>query len=595
MSEKSADAACLRRLRPLARRELRLAMAAALLGGVAIVAQAWLVATILHAGLIEHRAADTLATPFALLALVVLLRAATAYAADRLGFSAAMRVVPALRKSLLAKLDRAGPAGVAERPSGEIVAVIADGARGVEPFFSRYLPAVTQAVVIPLGILAVVAPLDWLSALVFVVTAPLIPFFMVLIGKGAEALNQRQWRHLQRMSGHVLDAIQGLPTLRAYNAGRRMVRAVAETADGYRRETMAVLRLAFLSALTLEFFATVSIALVAVLVGFRLLWGETTYQHGLFVLLLAPEFYLPLRAMGTAYHARMEALGAAERLVAFENLPDLARPATATEASHATTGDAPGSAGVALRFCDVGLVFPGGRRALDGVEFEVAAGETLAIVGASGAGKSSLLALLMGFVVPTAGKILIDGVAMEEIDLAALRRRIAYIPQRPRLFAGSVADNIALGDPAPDRARILRAARAAAIAERIAALPHAFDTMVGDGGHALSGGEVQRLGLARAFYRDAPLVLLDEPTAHLDAETEALVQKSLGLLRPGRTMLTIAHRLATLQHADRVLVMEAGRVAEIGPEAALRAAGGRFDALFRTALDGADADGDGAA
>nr|WP_244670360.1 thiol reductant ABC exporter subunit CydD [Rhodoplanes elegans] len=576
---------------------MRLAIAAGLLGGIAVVAQAWLVATILHDGLFEGRVTeslriteplgDSLALPFVLLVAVVLLRAAAAWAADRFGFSAAMRVVPALRAALLAKLDRAGPAGLAERPSGEIVAILSEAARGVEPFFSRYLPAVVQAAVIPLGIVLVVAPLDWISALAFAVTAPLIPVFMVLIGKGAEALNQRQWGRMQRMSGHLLDAIQGLPTLRAYNAGARMIEAVAAAADAYRRDTMAVLRLAFLSALTLEFFATMSIAIVAVLIGFRLLWGDMSYQHGLFVLLLAPEFYLPLRAMGTAYHARMEALGAAERLVAFEAMPDLARAgrrAGPTEpAPRAQSLHAPSSAGTAVAFHDVRLAYPDGRVALDGVTLDVAAGETIAIVGASGAGKSSLLALLMGFVRPSSGRVLIDGRDLDDLDLAGFRRRIAYIPQRPRLFTGTVAANIALGDPAPDRDRILQAARAAAIAERIAALPDGFDTLVGSGGHALSGGEAQRLGLARAFYREAPLVLLDEPTAHLDAETEAVVQRSLARLRESRTMLVIAHRLATLRHADRIVVMESGRIAEAGSEAELRAADGRFAALVRSA------------
>lgn len=581
-----AETTYLRGLRPIARRELRLAIAAGLLGGIAVVAQAWLVATILHDGLFERHGSDSPGMPLgallALLVAVVLLRAAAAWAADRFGFAAAMRVVPALRAELLAKLDRAGPAGLAERPSGEIVAVLSEAARGVEPFFSRYLPAVVQAAVIPLGILLVVAPLDWISALAFAVTAPLIPVFMVLIGKGAEALNQRQWGRMQRMSGHLLDAIQGLPTLRAYNAGARMIEAVAAAADAYRRDTMAVLRLAFLSALTLEFFATMSIAIVAVLIGFRLLWGDMSYQHGLFVLLLAPEFYLPLRAMGTAYHARMEALGAAERLVAFEALPDLAR-AGRRAGSAETAPPAASSSGTAVAFRDVRLVYPDGRVALDGVSLDVAAGETVAIVGASGAGKSSLLALLMGFVRPSAGRVLIDGRDLDDLDLAGFRRRIAYIPQRPRLFTGTVAANIALGDPAPDRDRILRAAREAAIAERIAALPEGFDTHVGSGGHALSGGEAQRLGLARAFYREAPLVLLDEPTAHLDAETEAVVQQSLARLRHGRTMLVIAHRLATLRHADRIVVMENGLIAEAGCEAELRAADGRFAALLRSA------------
>ncbi|MBS7540994.1 thiol reductant ABC exporter subunit CydD [Ancylobacter lacus] len=575
---KSRAARLLAGWRPLARRELAAAMVAGALGGAVIVAQAWVVASILDAALFRGAPPEALTGGLLALAGLLVLRAVAAYGAERFGFAAAMKVVPALRRAMLERLDRIGPLGLSGTPSGEIVAALADGVRGTEPFFSRYIPATSQAVVLPLGILIVVAPLDWVSALAFLVTAPLIPLFMALIGMGAEQRNQRQWRRLQRMSGHFLDAIQGIATLKAFNAGPRMVGEVAEAADGYRRDTMAVLRIAFLSSLTLEFFATVSIALVALMIGLRLMWGEMGYQHGLFVLLLAPEFYLPLRAMGTAYHARMESLGAAERLAALEDMPDMAE-------SGAGVGAPPLPAGpVAIRFEDVRLDFADGRRALDGVSFTIPAGETWAVVGASGAGKSSLFALLMGFARPTGGRILVNGAPLAALDLAAFRAGLAYVPQRPTLFAADAAANIALGEAAPDAARVVQAARQAAIHARLEALPQGYATPLGEGGHALSGGEAHRVGLARAFYRDAPLVLLDEPTAHLDAGTEAAVQQAIAGLKPGRTLLVIAHRLASLAHADRILVLERGRVVEIGTEAALRAAGGTFAALVRSAL-----------
>ncbi len=549
-----------------------------LAGGVAallVIAQAWLLAFVLSEGLLGKGPLESLAGAFAALAAVILGRAAAGFLAERLAFDAAMTVVPAVRRTLLDKLDRVGPVGLAGRPTGEVVSALSEGARGLEPFFARYLPAVAQAAILPVGILAVVVPYDWMSAAILLVSAPLIPVFMVLIGRGAEARNHRQWRHLQRMSGQFLDAVQGLVPIKLLGAGPRMVAAVGDAAERYRRDTMSVLRLAFLSAFALEFFATVSIALVAVLIGFRLMWGEMGYFQGLFILLLAPEFFLPLRAMGTAYHARMEALGAAQRLAELEALPEPAVPAAPQAAAMALR-----PATVALRFDDVALVHANGRRALDGASFSVAAGETVALVGASGAGKSSLLALAMGFVRPTAGAVLVNGRVLEATAIASLRQCIAYVPQRPTLFAGTVEQNIALGVASPDRERVAWAAAQAAIADRVAALPQGYDTPIGDGGLRLSGGEAQRIGLARAFYRDAPLVLLDEPTAHLDGDTEALVQQAVTQLRAGRTLLIVAHRLATIRQADRIVVLDRGRVVESGRAAELGAAGGAFAALL---------------
>ena len=571
----SGDSAYLGQWKPVARRDLYRAIGAGAAAALAIVAQAGLLAVILNAGLFEKRPIEGLVGLLAMFGLAVTVRALASYGAERFAFDAAMSVVPVVRRALLEKLDRVGPVGLAGHPSGELVAAVSEGARGLEPFFARYLPAVAQAAILPVAILLVVVPLDWISAAILFVTAPLIPLFMVLIGRGAEARNQRQWQRLQRMSGQFLDAVQGLSTIKALGAGSRMTALVGDAAETYRRDTMAVLRIAFLSAFALEFFATVAIALVAVFIGFRLMWGEIGYLQGLFILLLAPEFYLPLRAMGTAYHARMESLGAAHRLAELWALPESAVPVTAD-----VSEDKAPPKGVALDFESVELVHAGGRRALTDASFTVQAGETVALVGASGAGKSSLLALTMGFARPTGGRILVNGAPLDPARLAMLRQHIAYVPQKPTLFAGTVAANIALGVAQPDLDRVAWAARRAAIADRIEHLPVGYDTPIGDGGHRLSGGEAQRIGLARAFYRDAPLVLLDEPTAHLDGDTEARVQEAIADLRRGRTMLVVAHRLATIRQADRIVVLKDGRVVEIGHEAALRTAGGAYAALL---------------
>lgn len=522
--------------------------------GLAVIAQSYLVARILDELIFQKRAFAAVTTELVLLAAVIVVRAGAVWATDRFAFSAAAAVMRTLRAHLVSQVERIGPVALADLKTGETVAAIADGVRAIEPYYSRYIPASVMAGLLPLAIFAVVLPFDWISAVVFVVTAPLIPVFMILIGEGAEKLNQRQWGRLQRMSGHLLDAVQGLATLKAFNAARRMTEQVAKVADAYRRDTMAVLRIAFLSSLVLEFFATVSIAIVAVLIGFRLLWSEIGYFEGLFILLLAPEFYLPLRSMGTAYHARMEAIGAAEGIVALEDVPALAEPGGAEPV--------PRPERIALSFEDVTLTFADGRRALDGVSFRVAAGEAVALAGPSGAGKSSLLNLLLGFVQPTSGRVLVNGVALGSLDIAEWRGMIGYVPQAPRILSGTLAANIAPGEASPDRARLEEAVRQADLADVIARLPHGLDSFVGEGGAGLSGGEAHRLALARAFYRDAPVIVLDEPTAHLDAESEARVQAAIKRLLPGRTALMVAHRKATIEQADRVVGLRAGRIAD---------------------------------
>lgn len=556
-----------------ARRDLRLTILFAAAAGALIIAQAFLVARILDGVIFRHQALDTF--PFELTALgtAILLRAGAVWASDRFAFGAAARVMRLLRARLLRQIESIGPVGLADVKSGEVVAALAEGVRAVEPYFSRYLPASVQAALLPLAIFAVVLPLDWISALVFLVTAPLIPFFMILIGEGAERLNQRQWRKLARMSGHLLDAVQGLATLKAFNATTRMAAQVAGVADAYRRDTMAVLRVAFLSSLVLEFFATISIAIVAVLIGFRLLWGEMSYFDGLFILLLAPEFYLPLRAMGAAYHARMEASGAAERIVVLEDMAPMA--------AKGGTAAVPSPQAIEIAFDNVSLAFPDGRRALEGVSLTINPGETVALVGPSGAGKSSMLNLLLGFAHPTAGRILINGVPLESLDLTAWRRMLGYAAQRARLFSGTLATNIAPGIGAPDHGRLEDAARKADLWDVIDRLPEGLSSRIGEGGVGLSGGEAHRLALARAFYRDAPVIVLDEPTAHLDADSERRIQDVLRRLLPGRTGLMVAHRPLTMAQADRIVVLEAGRIAGNDRGADLIARDGLFDPLAK--------------
>ncbi|MFG1303970.1 ABC transporter ATP-binding protein/permease [Xanthobacter autotrophicus] len=622
-------------LRAPARRDLSRAYVFAFVGGLCVIAQAALAARLVDQVIFAHRPLTQAGAEIAGFLAAVVLRALCGWAAERAGFAAAARVMRTLRADLLDHVARLGPAGLSALRTGETVAALSAGIRAVEPYYTRYLPASMMAVVLPVAILVAVFPLDWVSGLIFLATAPLIPLFMILIGKGAEALNKRQWRALARMSGHLLDAVQGLATLKAFNATARMAQRVGEVADAYRRDTMAVLRVAFLSSLVLEFFATVSIALAAIFIGFRLLWGGMDFFNGLFILLLAPEFYQPLRAMGTAYHAKMEAIGAAERIVALADAPALAEPggsgvvpggmgrgvpfsaAAGIDGAARPLPNPPPQAGegadragmsgalglsgipadtsdqnaldrphpITLRFEDVTLTFAGGRRALDGITLEVPAGARVALVGASGAGKSSLIHLALGFVRPTSGRVLVNGVPLGDLNMVDWRKHIAYAGQRPRLFAGTLADNIAPGEAVPDPARLTAALEAAGLGPAVARLPGGLAALVGEGGSGLSGGEAHRLALARAFYRAAPFIALDEPTAHLDRATEAEVNAALSRLMAGRTALFAVHRLGQAAEADLVVVLDAGRIIERGPPADLLAQGGAYARLARTGPD----------
>lgn len=557
------------------RKETALLLAAAVAEGLLGVVAAFLTARIIDAAVFRGADLAVVLPWLAQLLAVALLKAMVGYAGTQIGFEVAARARQSLFARLLDQVAALGPVRLSGTATGDLATTLTDAVAGIEPYWRQWLPATAAVAVLPFAILIAVMPVDWRSTAIFAATLPLLPMFMVLAGRSAERANQRQWASMARLGGHLLDAVAGLTDLVLLGAARREVALVARTADSYRRETMKVLRLAFLSALVLEFFATVSIAVTAVLVGFRLLWGEIAFVDGLTVLLLAPLFYAPLRTLGTERHARMEAVAAAERLADF-----LARPAPRR------TGSAPFTAGeaVSIRFDDVSASYGNGRLALDGVSFEIRAGEHVAIVGESGAGKSTILSLIGGFLEPSAGSIQLDDRPLGSLDLDDVRRHIAFLPQRAFLFDASIAENVAMGRSGNVEAA-LKAARAD---EFVARLPNGVESRLGDGGAGLSGGEAQRLMLARAFLVPAPIVLMDEPTAHLDAATEAAVGEAIAALSAGRTRLTIAHRLRTVEAADRVLVLANGRLIEEGTPAELRARGGAFASMLAT-LEGGGA------
>jgi len=492
-----------------------------------------------------------------LLALTVL-RAGASWGAEVAAGRVAARVKSALRERLLRHILAGGPAYTQGERTGELVNTATEGVEALDAYFSQYLPQVALAAIVPLIFLAFVFPADPLSGLVLLVTAPLIPLFMMLIGSVADTLTRRQWTELSRMSAHFLDVLQGLTTLKLFGRSREQIAVIRQITDRHRDATLQVLRVAFLSALVLEMVGTISTAIVAVEIGLRLLYGKMAFQQAFFVLILAPEFYLPLRLLGTRFHAGIAGVTAARRI--FEVL-DAGDGEARSPADHPSPNSAPASARVHVRLRDVSYIYPGrDRPALERVSLEIAPGEKVALIGPVGAGKSTIAALLLGFIRPTAGRVEFawpDGRPMEAPNG---RPAIAWVPQAPYLFNASVADNIRLGRPDATLEEVRRAAIAARADTFIRSLPQGYDTIIGERGNRLSAGQAQRLALARAFLLDAALVILDEPTAHLDADTEAEVQASVERLLEGRSALIIAHRLNTVRHADRIVVLDGGRV-----------------------------------
>ncbi|WP_407551322.1 thiol reductant ABC exporter subunit CydD [Streptomyces sp. Pv4-95] len=541
-----------------------------LAGAGLVVGQAMLIAEIVVGAFRHDLALGDLTAPLGLLAAVSVGRGLVSWLTELAAHRAGAAVKSELRTRLIERVARLGPGATLRRPqsgpdgadaekgpgaradggadsatelnTGELTTLATRGIDALDDYFARYLPQLGLAVVVPIAVLARIVAGDWISALTIVLTLPLIPLFMVLIGWATQTQMDRQWRLLSRLSGHFLDVVEGLPTLKVFGRAKAQAASIRAITGEYRQATLRTLRIAFLSSFALELLATISVALVAVGIGMRLVHGQLDLYTGLMVLVLAPEAYLPLRQVGAQYHAAAEGLSAAEEIFAVLETP------------LPTPGTAPAPAGTALAVEGLVVRHPGRRGAsLPATSFEVGAGETVALVGPSGAGKSTLLSVLLGFTAPSEGRALVDGRDIASLAPESWRQRIAWVPQHPHLFAGTIAENVRLARPDADDAAVRAALADAGALDFVDALPDGPATRLGEAGAGLSAGQRQRLALARAFLADRPVLLLDEPTANLDGETEEAVVAAVRRLAAGRTVLLVVHRPALLAVADRTV------------------------------------------
>ncbi|MEI6651905.1 MAG: thiol reductant ABC exporter subunit CydD [Chlorobiaceae bacterium] len=536
-----------------------------------LVAQAYYLSQVIDSAFIQKSGMERLLLPLSLFALFSTLRMAFNW----FSHTAANRGTLIIREKVFTRLTSTigalGPIYAKSVQSGRLSTTLLKGVEALDAYYSQYIPQIFFALFTPLLIAGIILPHDLISGGILLGTAPLIPLFMILIGKSASTMTEKQWKTMSRMSGFFLDMLQGLSTLKLFAQSKRQHDAIEESGESFRHATMRVLKVAFLSSLTLELVGTIGTAIIAVGIGLRLMAGQLTFQHALFVLILTPDFYLPLRQLGTKFHAGMEGVSASREIFA---ILDQSLPASMQQVVFGiekSAGKRP------ILFTDVSYTYPGGSRpALEGINASIPAGKTTAIIGPSGAGKSTLINLLLRFQEPGEGRITIDGNPIHAIPLEEWHRQISWVPQHPYLFNATLGENIRLAKPDASAEEMELALKKTGLTTFVSTLPDGLGTMIGEEGARLSGGEAQRVALARAFLKNAPLLVLDEPTSHTDPELEAALRSSILELMRGRTTIIIAHRLETIRSAERIIVINGGKITQSGTHEELMANGGFY-------------------
>lgn len=545
----------------LAKKWLTLSIGLGFLSSLFLIAQAALLADILHQLIIEQVDKYELISHFIAILAIVAIRAACSWGREIAGYRCGEYVRVHIRQLVMNKLQELGPAYIKGKPAGTWATLLLEQVEDMQDFFSRYLPQMSLSVLIPFAILIVVFPQNWAAGLVFLLTAPLVPLFMALVGMGAADANRRNFKALQRLSGHFYDRLQSMTTIRLFNKTAQETEHLHGASEIFRKRTMEVLRLAFLSSAVLEFFTSISIAIVAVYFGFTFI-GELDFGHygttvtlftGLFILILAPEFYQPLRDLGTFYHAKAQAVGAAESLVEFLNTDTNAQTNGTKKISDSTTLD--------IQVTDLVVTTHDNKTLLGPISFHLFEGSQTALVGPSGAGKTSLINAILGFL-PYQGSIKINGIELSELDKKQWYQDINWVGQNPTLVHGTIEENITLGKQEITKEQLDSASKQAFANEFIDDL--GYQHAISDRSGGLSVGQAQRLALARALLQQGRLWILDEPTASLDAKSERLVMKSLNEATQGLTTLMISHRLDQLHAMNTILVMDKGQVVQSG-------------------------------
>ncbi len=571
------------------------------------VLQAKVVARVVSGAFLQGESLKQMIPYFEWLVLIVVVRATGQSVSEFLAHEGAARVKSTLRQHLLKRMYARGPLLLRGERGGEVLHTLMDGIESLEDYFARYLPQLLLAVGIPVLVLGFVFPADWASGIILLLTAPLIPLFMILIGKLAQSKAERQWREMSRMGAHFLDVLRGLATLKAFGRSRSQVRVISRVSEGFRQATLQVLRVAFLSVFVLELAATISTALVAVALGLRLVEGQIDFQRAFFVLLLAPEVYQPLRSLGVQFHASLTGKAAADRIYAL--LAETEKEETGAaglddggvddgiadvegfddggvEKQFEKRGDVVCPKGSELCLQKVSYTYPGrSEMILNQVSLDIKSGETVLLIGESGAGKTTLVEILLGFLQPQSGQIWHNGISIKDLSSKAWLSTIAYVPQHPYLFYGTVSENLLLGRPDASREEVEQVVAWAGAQEFIQALPQRYETMIGEGGVRLSGGQAQRLALARALLKQASLLILDEPVSGLDRESEEILFAGLKQWRQGRTVLLISHRKSTRAWADRMLWLERGSIKEVPLEQPERVLKGESLEYAKVTLD----------